>query len=79
MSAKDSTQPRGFDPIGYLHRHPGLRKTLIWCLAATIAFGAILTALPIAVTRYAEGWLRENGAASARIEDVDINPFTGVV
>ncbi len=67
------------DFIDQLSQRPRLRKTLIWALALAVGLALLLIALPIVATHYAEGWLRDNGASAAHIDDIDINLFTGVV
>ena len=44
-----------------------------------MVFVAILVAIPLVTQRLATSWLQENGASTAHIENIDINPFTGTV
>ncbi|TNF89216.1 MAG: DUF748 domain-containing protein, partial [Gammaproteobacteria bacterium] len=53
-------------------------KIWIPVVVALLLIG-IGVAAPLAIERYAEGWLRDRGVAEARITDVDLNPFTGRV
>ncbi|MEQ8859683.1 MAG: DUF748 domain-containing protein [Pseudomonadales bacterium] len=67
------------DAGAYLRSHAAVRRGLIGLLVFGLLRSAALVALPMVVAAYAEDWLRENGAADARIDDVDINPFTARV
>lgn len=71
----DSTKTSAGD---YLRDHAWLRRTLIGLALTGLLLAGVVVALPLVVAAYAEAWLRDNGAESARIDDVDINPFTGV-
>ncbi len=62
----------------YLRGHTIQRRLLIGVVVAATVLVIALVALPMVVAGYAEDWLRENGAGDARIDNVDINPFTGV-
>ncbi|MFX3658289.1 MAG: DUF748 domain-containing protein [bacterium] len=63
----------------YLRTHTGIRRGLIGLAVAGLLLSGVLIALPLVAASYVEAWLRDNGAADARIDDVDINPFAGVV
>ena len=55
------------------------RKGLLWFGGVAGFMMLLIVALPFVVARVAESWLRDNGAVNARIDNVDINLFTGVV
>ena len=55
------------------------RKRLYWVGGIAVVFVAILVAIPLVTQRLATSWLQENGASTAHIENIDINPFTGTV
>ncbi len=55
------------------------RKPLLVAGVLTFIVVLVLTALPYVVAHYATRWLVDHGASTARIDDVNINVFTGVV
>lgn len=60
-------------------QHPLLFRLSLWASSLVVIFTLLLLLAPVLVAHVAEGWLQENGAADARINDIDINPFTGKV
>ena len=55
-------------------------KKLLWiALPIAVLFTGVIIGVPIATERYAERWLRDQGVIDADIDDVDFNPFSGVL
>ncbi len=55
-------------------------RKIIWIPLAVAATAIIIiVAIPFSIERLAEGWLRDQAVPDPSIEDVDFNPFTGVL
>lgn len=54
------------------------RRWLRWVTAGLLILALVLVLVPIGARHALERWLLDNGADSAQVADVDINPFLGV-
>lgn len=67
----------GFGRAGtFFREHPRTRRSAIALAILALLLAVVLIVTPMAAAWYAKGWLRDNGAADARIGNIDFNPFT---
>lgn len=80
MAAKQEQRSALNSPGDYNQaRTRKMNKTLWIVLAVAVIAASVIVSAPIGIERYAEGWLRDQGIAEPAIENVDLNPFTGVL
>jgi hypothetical protein len=70
----------GIDRAGtFFREHPRARRSAIAVAVLGLLLIVLLIVTPMAAAWYVESWLRDNGAAGARIGNIDFNPFTATL